>query len=99
MQVLAESVSDTVSEEDKSRCEVTEGSHNLVCFVDLCTHTSPIMVMRAAIECATTLQMNHLTKGPEIGREVVWVNEPHQDHNPYGDIGYFQLKIYSLEPQ
>jgi hypothetical protein len=29
---------------------------------------------------------------------VVWVNELHKDHNPYGDIGYFQLKVYSLEP-
>jgi hypothetical protein len=26
------------------------------------------------------------------------VNELHKDHNPYGDIGYFQLKVYSLEP-
>jgi hypothetical protein len=98
MQALAEFVSDTISEEDRSRCKVTEGFCNGVCFTDLCTHILPIVVMRAAIECATTLQLNHLTKGPEIGREVVWVNELHKDHNPYGDIGYFQLKVYSLEP-
>ncbi len=66
-----------------------------VCFVGLNSSNQPIQDVATVTDFLFNLRAESVEGVKVEAAQIVWVNVPDVEHNPFGETGYFLTKIYA----
>jgi hypothetical protein len=70
-----------------------------LCFSDFASTSDPFGLLASVVEPLMSWRLDPRYKGREVvALEVVWLNIPHKQNNPFQDIGFFYALAYSEGP-